>query len=229
MSAQLRLALAQINPIVGDLAGNADLIAKYISKAHKGKAHVVVFPEMILTGYPVEDLALRPAFRTASRKAIRAVAKRALTEGYGDLVLVVGYLDEVMGAPDRLGQPHGAPQNAIAIIHGGEIKARYVKHHLPNYGVFDEFRNFVPGDSSLVVRIHGVDVGVAICEDIWQEGGPVAELATRNIGLLLVPNGSPFERHKDDARLALVQHRNLIVVSGNSRVTTFMPLLNRWF
>lgn len=207
MSTQLRLALAQVNPVVGDLLGNADLIAKNVGLAHEGNAHIVIFPEMILTGYPVEDLALRPAFRSASRKAIQEVAERALIEGHGDLVLVVGYLDEAEGAVDRLGQPHGAPQNAIAIIHNGEIKARYVKHHLPNYGVFDEFRNFVPGDSSLVFRIHGVDVGVAICEDIWQEGGPAAELAKRNIGLLLVPNGSPFERNKDDVRLALVQKR----------------------
>lgn len=207
MSAQLRLALAQINPTVGDLSGNADLITRYIGRAHAGGAHVVVFPEMILTGYPVEDLALRPAFRAASRKVITELAQRVAAQGHGDLVLIVGYLDEVKGSVDRLGQPEGAPQNAIAIIHGGEIKARYVKHHLPNYGVFDEFRNFVPGDSSLIVRIHGIDVGVAICEDIWQEGGPVAELAKRNLGLFLVPNGSPYERNKDDARLALVQRR----------------------
>ncbi|MEK6648426.1 MAG: NAD+ synthase [Actinomycetota bacterium] len=207
MSAQLRLALAQINPTVGDLLGNADLIVRYIGKAHAGGAHVLVFPEMIVTGYPVEDLALRPTFRAASRKVITEVAQRAAAQGHGDLVLIVGYLDEAKGVADRLGQPEGAPQNAIAIIHGGEIKARYVKHHLPNYGVFDEFRNFVPGDSSLVLRIHGIDVGVAICEDIWQEGGPVAELVERNLGLFLVPNASPFERHKDDARLALVQRR----------------------
>lgn len=207
MSAQLRLALAQINPTVGDLSGNADLITRYIGRAHAGGAHVVVFPEMIMTGYPIEDLALRPAFRAASRKAITELAQRVAAQGHGDLVLIVGYLDEVKGSADRLGQPEGAPQNAIAIIHGGEIKARYVKHHLPNYGVFDEFRNFVPGDSSLIVRIHGIDVGVAICEDIWQEGGPVAEFAKRNLGLFLVPNGSPYERNKDDARLALVQRR----------------------
>ncbi|HEX7405432.1 MAG TPA: NAD+ synthase, partial [Candidatus Nanopelagicaceae bacterium] len=171
----------------------------------------VLFPEMILTGYPVEDLALRPAFRAASRQAIERVATRALDEGYGGVVLIVGYLDEAEGVKDRLGQPHGAPQNAIAIIYQGKIRARYVKHHLPNYGVFDEFRNFVPGDSSLVIRIHGVDVGVAICEDIWQEGGPVADLAKRNIGLFLVPNGSPFERNKDDVRLALVRQRAIEV------------------
>jgi NAD+ synthase (glutamine-hydrolysing) len=106
-----------------------------------------------------------------------------------------------------LGRPQGAPQNAVAVIHDGAIKARYVKHHLPNYGVFDEFRNFVPGDSSLIVRIHGVDVGVAICEDIWQEGGTVAELRDRKPGLVVVPNGSPYERNKDDLRLALVRQR----------------------
>jgi NAD+ synthase (glutamine-hydrolysing) len=82
-----------------------------------------------------------------------------------------------------------------------------MKRHLPNYGVFDEFRNFVPGDKSLVVRIHGIDVGIAICEDIWREKGPVAELASRNVGLVLVPNGSPYERNKDDVRAALVRRR----------------------
>jgi NAD+ synthase (glutamine-hydrolysing) len=87
--------------------------------------------------------------------------------------------------------------------------AIYIKHHLPNYGVFDEYRNFTPGNHSLVVRVCGVDIGIAICEDIWQEGGPVASLANRNIGLLLVPNGSPYEINKDDARLALVKKRAL--------------------
>ena len=99
------------------------------------------------------------------------------------------------------------PQNAVAVIHRGEIVATYIKHHLPNYGVFDEFRNFVPGDKSLVLRIHGVDVGIAICEDIWREHGPVSELAARTPGLVLVPNGSPFERNKDDLRSALVKRR----------------------
>ncbi len=204
---QLRLALAQMNPIVGDIAFNVGMIAQHVAQAHDGAAHVVVFPEMVITGYPVEDLALRPSFRQASKAAISGLAKKVKNDGHGELVLVVGYLDEVSGAINRLGQPEGAPQNAVAIIHDGVVKARYAKHHLPNYGVFDEFRNFVPGDSSLVVRIHGIDVGIAICEDIWQEGGPVAELAMRHTGLLLVPNGSPYERNKDDVRLALVQRR----------------------
>jgi len=206
-SGTLRIALAQVNPTVGDIDGNADLIATQAALAHKAGAHLLVFPEMVLTGYPVEDLALRQSFRNASRIAISELAKRVSNSGFGNLVMVVGYLDQIDGATDRLGQPVGAPQNAVAVIHNGDIKARYIKHHLPNYGVFDEFRNFVPGDKSMVVRINGIDVGLAICEDIWQNRGPVAELADRKVGLVVVPNGSPYERNKDDQRLALVQER----------------------
>ena len=211
MLGQLRLALAQVNPTVGDLSGNADLILDYVGRAHQAGVHLLAFPEMMITGYPVEDLALRPIFRATSKQVIADLAQRCFEGGFGDLTVVVGYLDEASRAVARLGQPEGAPQNAVAVIHGGKIRARYVKHHLPNYGVFDEFRNFVPGDSSLVVRVHGIDVGIAICEDIWQEGGPVADLAARHPGLLVVPNGSPFERNKDDLRLALVKKRAIEV------------------
>ena len=204
---KLRIALAQVNPTVGDIAANCDLVATQAALAHKAGAQVLVFPEMVLTGYPVEDLALRQSFRNASRIAISELAKRVASSGFGELVMVVGYLDQLDSAPDRLGQPTGAPQNAIAVIHNGEIKARYIKHHLPNYGVFDEFRNFVPGEKSVVVRIGGIDVGLAICEDIWQNRGPVAQLSERKVGLVIVPNGSPYERNKDDVRLALVQER----------------------
>jgi NAD+ synthase (glutamine-hydrolysing) len=184
---KLSVALAQINPTVGDLAGNSALILENISAAKAQGAHLIVFPEMIVTGYPVEDLALRPSFQTASISAIEKIAAQIS----GDIVAVIGYLD------------HG-PQNAVAVIHEGKIKARYVKRHLPNYGVFDEFRNFTPGTSDLVVRIHGVDVAIAICEDIWHS---MAAVAARTPGLVVVPNGSPFERNKDDVRLALVQQR----------------------
>ena len=211
MSAQLRLALAQVNPTVGDLSGNADLILDYVGRAYEAGAHLLIFPEMTVTGYPVEDLALRPIFRAASKKVIAHIAERCAEGGFGDLTVIVGYLDEASRVENRLGQPEGAPQNAVAVLHSGKVRARYVKHHLPNYGVFDEFRNFVPGDSSLVVRVHGIDLGIAICEDIWQEGGPVSELALRHPGLLVVPNGSPFERNKDDLRLALVKRRAIEV------------------
>jgi len=184
---KLRVALAQINPTVGDLAGNAGLIADSVKSAQAQGANLIVFPEMIVTGYPVEDLALRPSFQAASIRAIEEIAS-AIT---GDIVAVVGYLDQ-------------GPKNAVAVIHDGKIKARYVKRHLPNYGVFDEFRNFVAGDKTLVVRIHGVDVAVAICEDIWHS---LDSIAARTPGLLVVPNGSPFERNKDDVRLSLVQKR----------------------
>ncbi len=195
---QIRIALAQINPTVGDLDKNADLISKYAFDATNAGATLIVFPEMVLTGYPVEDLANRASFRAASIAAVEKLALRINQEGNGDLTLLVGYLGE---------STSGRPQNCVAVIYRGEILATYIKHHLPNYGVFDEYRNFAPGNHSLVVRVAGVDIGVAICEDIWQAGGPVAELAKRNIGLLLVPNGSPFEANKDDARLALVQQR----------------------
>jgi NAD+ synthase (glutamine-hydrolysing) len=184
---KLRVALAQINPTVGDLAGNAGLIAAAVTAAKDHGANLIVFPEMIVTGYPVEDLALRPSFQAASIRAVQEIAA-SIT---GDIVAIVGYLDQ-------------GPKNAVAIIHEGKIRATYVKRHLPNYGVFDEFRNFVAGDQSLVVRIHGVDVAVAICEDIWHS---LDSIASRTPGLLVVPNGSPFERNKDDVRLALVQKR----------------------
>ncbi len=205
--AQLRLALAQIDPVVGDLDGNADLVVQWSRKAAEHGAHLVAFPEMVLTGYPVEDLALRGSFVDASRQAMQRLAERLAAEGLGDLVVVVGFLD---GAPDAvpvLGTPKGAPQNAAAIVHRGQVAGRYAKHHLPNYGVFDEYRYFVPGRSLTVARVHGVDVAVAICEDIWQEGGPVAVAREAGAGLLLVINGSPYERNKDDTRLSLVRRR----------------------
>jgi NAD+ synthase (glutamine-hydrolysing) len=188
---KLRVALAQINPTVGDLASNAALISKYTKEAQAASADVIVFPEMVLTGYPVEDLAMRASFRSASKKALTQL----VTSLDPSIVSVVGYLDE---------SATGAPQNKVAIIYGSKVAATYTKRHLPNYGVFDEFRNFVPGDSSLVIRVKGVDIGIAICEDIWHS---LADLAARKPGLVLVPNGSPYERNKDDVRLALVQKR----------------------
>ena len=190
---KLRLALAQVNPTVGDLAGNAALIIKRAQDARAAGAHIAIFPEMVLTGYPVEDLALRPSFQAASKSALAKLAQEINPE----IVSIVGYLDHL----------DGRPQNMVAVIAGGEVRASYAKCHLPNYGVFDEYRNFVAGDATLVVRIHGVDVGIAICEDLWIDGGITAELAVRKPGLVIVPNGSPFERDKDDVRLELVTRR----------------------
>ena len=204
---QIRLALAQLNVTVGDIAGNADTIVRWVRHAAEQGAHVVAFPEMALTGYPVEDLALRSSFVEASRTAIVDLAKRLAGEGHGDVAVVVGYLDKAEGAVDRVGRPKGSPYDAAAVLWGGEVVTRSAKHHLPNYGVFDEFRYFVPGETLPVVRIHGVDVAVAVCEDLWQDGGPVAAARAAGAGLLLTINASPYEVNKDDSRLELVTRR----------------------
>jgi NAD+ synthase (glutamine-hydrolysing) len=195
---KLRVALAQVNPTVGDLIGNAALIKDGVAAAAAQGAQIAIFPEMVLTGYPVEDLALRPSFQQASRAALAQLA----TEIDPGIVAIVGYLDQVVTTDGA-----GKPQNKVAVISGGAVKASYAKCHLPNYGVFDEYRNFAPGSETLVVRIHGVDVGIAICEDLWIDGGITAQLAARKPGLVIVPNGSPYERNKDDIRLSLVTER----------------------
>jgi NAD+ synthase (glutamine-hydrolysing) len=194
-SHRLRIAMAALNPTVGDLAGNSAEIARAVAAASSEGVHLIVFPEMALTGYPIEDLALRSSFRAASRAALEELAQTIEDQGHGDVVAIVGYLDQA---------PSGGPQNVAAVIHRGQLRAGYIKTHLPNFGVFDEYRNFVAGDSTLVVRIHGVDVGVLICQDIWHEDGVLRTLAARSPGLVVVPNGSPYERNKDDVRLSLV-------------------------
>ncbi|MFD7243660.1 NAD+ synthase [Streptomyces massasporeus] len=204
---QLRLALNQIDAGVGDLAGNTESIVRWTRHSAEQGAHLVAFPEMVLTGYPVEDLALRSSFVEASRAALRALAARLADEGFGELPVIVGYLDRSATAQPKYGQPAGAPQNAGAVLHRGEVVLNFAKHHLPNYGVFDEFRYFVPGDSMPVLRVHGVDVALAICEDLWQDGGRVPAARSAQAGLLVSINASPYERNKDDTRLELVRKR----------------------
>ncbi|MDJ0466521.1 NAD+ synthase [Streptomyces sp. H27-C3] len=204
---QLRLALNQIDSTVGDLTGNAESIVHWTRHAAEQGAHLVAFPEMALTGYPVEDLALRSSFVEASRDAVRALAVRLADEGFGEIPVVVGYLDRCEKAQPRYGQPAGSPQDAAAVLYRGEVALSFAKHHLPNYGVFDEFRYFVPGDSMPVIRVHGIDVALAICEDLWQDGGRVPATRSAGAGLLLSINASPYEVHKDDSRLDLVRKR----------------------
>ncbi|MER7573022.1 NAD+ synthase [Streptomyces sp. NPDC126514] len=204
---QLRLALNQIDSRVGDLAGNTETILRWTRHSAEQGAHLVAFPEMALTGYPVEDLALRSSFVEASRSALHALAARLAEEGFGELPVIVGYLDRSEAAQPKYGQPAGAPRNAAAVLHGGEVVLTFAKHHLPNYGVFDEFRYFVPGDTMPVVRVHGVDVALAICEDLWQDGGRVPAARSAGAGLLVSINASPYERNKDDTRLELVRKR----------------------
>lgn len=203
----LRLALAQVNPTVGDLPGNAAIVLDYTARAAAAGADLVAFPEMMLTGYPVEDLALRPSFQQASRAATGQLARDLAAAGLGGLPVIVGRLNYRDNARVGVGIPRNEPLNAAAVLYGGEVVARYAKHHLPNYGVFDENRYFVPGQDSCVVRIGEVDVALAICEDLWQDGGPVARVRENGAGLLVVINGSPFEVAKHDTRLQLCRQR----------------------
>jgi len=202
----LSIALAQVNPTVGDLEGNSALIKSFTKKAHELGASLVVFPEMVLTGYPIEDLSLRKSFQEASKTALNKLATDLKDQGLANIYLIVGYLDAT-GEKNTLGVPAGSPENAAAIIHNGQVIKKYVKHHLPNYGVFDEYRYFVPGEESCTIEIDGNTISLAICEDIWQDGGPITEISKQNTDLLIVINGSPFEHGKDDVRLKLLQKR----------------------
>ncbi|WP_029433841.1 NAD+ synthase [Blastococcus sp. URHD0036] len=219
---QLRVALAQVDTRVGDIAGNAELVMDWTARAARAQAHVVVFPEMTLTGYPAEDLVLRESFARASERTLVELAATLADRGLGGTAVVVGYLAHTEGrGPAAVDEPptadqdrpadanprHGAPRNAAALLYGGEVVVRYHKRHLPNYGVFDEARYFVPGTELPVVRLHGVDVALTICEDLWVEGGPCGVAGEAGVDVVLSPNASPYERAKDDARLPLVQRR----------------------
>jgi NAD+ synthase (glutamine-hydrolysing) len=204
----LRLALAQVNPTVGDLAGNAAIVRRLSRAAADAGAQVVAFPEMMLTGYPVEDLVFRGSFVAASRAAVDRLAADLVADGLGELAVLVGYLDADGPAPTSAdATPGHGPRNAAALLLGGTAVATYFKHHLPNYGVFDEDRYFEPGASLTVVRLAGVDVALTICEDLWQAGGPFTAARRAGVGLVLNINGSPYELDKDDVRLPLVQRR----------------------
>ena len=196
----VRVAMAQINPTVGDLAGNSAKILDAAKRALSQSAQIVVFPELALTGYPIEDLALSREFLTASEKALADLAITADQAGLGDVTLVVGY-------PGFSENPTSwaIGANKAALISKGKVLDSYSKHHLPNYSVFDEYRVFVPGQDLLTFETHGLKLATVICEDIWQSGGPVAQIGAAQVDLTLVLNGSPFETSKTDSRLELVQ------------------------
>ena len=196
----VRVAMAQINPTVGDLSGNSAKILEIAKRAQQAGAQIVLFPELALTGYPIEDLALSRDFLFASERALDELATAADKAGLGQMTLVVGY-------PGFAENPSSwaIGANKAALISGGKISGNYAKHHLPNYSVFDEYRVFVPGQDLLTFETNGMKFATVICEDIWQSGGPVAQISASNVDLTLVLNGSPFETSKTDSRLELVR------------------------
>ena len=196
----LRLAMAQINPSVGDLVGNSQQILEKVRQAQEMGANLVLFPEMVLTGYPIEDLALSRDFLLESEKSLEALASELAHLGHGQMRVVVGH-----PALAKTPTAWAIGQNCASLIFDGKVQARYAKHHLPNYSVFDEFRVFVPGNELLVFELNGLKIATVICEDIWQTGGPVAKISENDVDITLVLNGSPFERSKTDTRLELVQ------------------------
>lgn len=193
----LRIALAQINPTVGDLVGNAALIVSWASRAAQEGAKVVLFPEMATTGYPVEDLALRPSFARASIAALTDLAVSLDRAGCGDVVVVTGYLD----------RDHAGSRNSAAVLFGGEVVSRYDKHALPTYRVFDELRYFASGSTLSITEVNGFRLGLLVCEDIWQPGGPVTAYAKAGVDALLCLNASPYEQGKSDVRKSVIERR----------------------
>ena len=190
---RLAIALAQLNPIVGDVSGNAEKVRAARKRAAADGADLIVFPEMFIAGYPPEDLVLKPAFQAACRVEIEKLARE--TADGGPAI--------VLGTPWVEG---GKLYNAVTLLDGGLIAALRFKVDLPNYGVFDEKRVFVPGPMPGPVNFRGVRLGIPICEDIWRE--EVVEcLAETGAEILLVPNGSPYWGDKDDIRLNIAVAR----------------------
>jgi NAD+ synthase (glutamine-hydrolysing) len=208
----VRLALAQTNPIVGDIRANTDAAFAMVVAAAKNDSNLVLFGEMAITGYPIEDLAARASFIEEASDAVTELAERLNASGYGEIAVVIGH---PRLAEDRGTHSWAIAQNCASVLVDGKVIGTYAKHHLPNYSVFDEYRIFVPGNNLLSFEHGGLKFSTLICEDIWQSGGPVAQLASSNTDVVLVLNGSPFEIDKDDRRQELV--RNL-AISSNSAV-----------
>jgi len=198
----VRLALAQTNPTVGAIEANLAEAIVEIRKAKEQGADLVVFGEMVITGYPIEDLASRESFILEAELAVRSIASELSSPEFSDLAVVIGH-PAMASAQEQTGW--AIAKNCASVIINGQIVGRYAKHHLPNYSVFDEYRNFVPGNELLTFEHKGLRFSTVICEDIWQQGGPVAKLADQNTDVALILNGSPFEIDKDDKRLALVK------------------------
>lgn len=204
----MRLALAQLNPLVGAIDENVRALADAYHRAVDAGADLVVAGELGVPGYPSEDLVRKPAFVAANEAGVAQLAGEV-----GLVPLVVGFVEAVDETTDGQWQPFDSAAvglaplaNAAAVLREGACTDVYRKRRLPNYGVFDEARYFVRGSSDLVVDVAGVRVGVVICEDLWGEGGPASSTAAAGAELLVVPNGSPYTRTKGDSRVRWSTH-----------------------
>ncbi len=201
----IRLAMAQINPVVGDINGNAKKILSYAERARKAGAALVLFPELALTGYPPEDLLLKPGFIDDNLAALEALAERVR-----GVTAVVGFVDREAGL-----------YNAAALVHKGEVAAVYHKMHLPNYGVFDEERYFRAGKAPLNFVLNGITFGLEICEDIWFPEGPARAQALAGAEVIVNINASPYHMGKPLIREELLRARstdNTAIIAYNNTI-----------
>jgi NAD+ synthase (glutamine-hydrolysing) len=193
----LRIALAQIDPTVGDLDGNAAKIAEWIGRAADRRADLVLFPELSVPGYPAEDLYLKRHFVAANRRVVEELARDV-----GEMVVLVGFAEPVGGGGD-----FRHAHNSLAVLSRGELRGIYRKNRLPNYAVFDEQRYFVPGREPATIEVAGTKVGLTVCEDIWEEGPPAATEAGEGASLIANPSGSPYHRGKGRERESMFAAR----------------------
>ena len=199
--ATLRIGLAQMNPTVGDLAGNRALISGLYREAAAAGCHLVAFSELSITGYPPEDIVLKPGFVRDNRIMLDDLARET-----GDCIAVIGFVDHGDGVDPGSGRP--VIHNAAAVCAKGVVLGTYHKRLLPNYDVFDEERTFTPGAGAhRLFEVNGVPFGVTICEDIWRADGPVAEQAAIGAQLNININGSPYHRGKNDERERMLAQR----------------------
>jgi NAD+ synthase (glutamine-hydrolysing) len=193
----LRIALAQIDPTVGDLDGNAAKIAEWIDRAAEEGADLAIFPELCVPGYPAEDLYLKRHFVAANRAVVEELAR-----GVGEMVALVGFAEPVDGGGD-----FRHAHNSLAVLSRGELRGVYRKNRLPNYAVFDEQRYFIPGSEPATIEVAGTRVGLTVCEDVWEEGPPASSEAADGATLIANPSGSPYHRGKGREREAMFAER----------------------
>src|SRR5216110_1697877 len=199
----LRVALAQVNVTVGDLQNNTQTILACMQRAYKAEAHLVCFPELALTGYPPEDLLLKPGFVAANLHKLHEIV--LASEQFPGLTTIVGFVD----------RNHDI-YNAAAVIHDGKLAGVHHKHYLPNYGVFDENRYFQSGTEAPIFLIHGIHVGINICEDIWYPTGPLPRQAHAGAEVIININGSPYHAGQGSVREEMISTRaadNAVIIA----------------